>query len=80
MAAVVVVAAYFLPAHEPVRVHEGEAFQQCLHIHQGKPSHHPGSLNRTEPVFRIRIGSGFQSGSGTISKHEKVGPQTGKKL
>jgi hypothetical protein len=59
MDAVVVMAAYFLPAHEPVRVHEGEAFQQRLHVHQGKPSHHAGSLNRTEPVLRIWIGSGF---------------------
>jgi hypothetical protein len=68
MHAVVVMAADFLPAHEPVRVHEGEAFQQRLHVHQGKPSHHAGSLNRTKPVIRIRIGSelNWVSGSGFL--------------
>jgi hypothetical protein len=79
MDAVVVVAADFLPAHEPVRVHEGEAFQKRLHVHQRKPSHHAGSLNKRKLVLRIRIGSelNWVSGSGFpiwIRNQIKPGP------
>jgi hypothetical protein len=85
--AVVVVAADFLPAHEPVRVHEGETFQQRLHIHQGEPSHHAGSLNRRGNQC---YGSGLdlnsiesadpdsQFGSRTRSRQAKIGSQKGK--